>query len=313
MPILKSLRRGWLAAMVLCAAAVADAAAQPQDVVGARVRLQPPAGFTPATRFPGFEHAASGASIMVSEIPGPFAELREAFTAEAMATRGMTLRGSEALTIGGREGVLLAVTQSARGTEFQKWIVVFGNDSASVMVTGTYPAAAAAELSGSMRSAVLSAELREGQLDRFEGLGFRVTESPQLKIATRMSNAIALNEAGNLANPQPDAAALLVGSSFAEVDLADLEAFSRRRLQQTATVSNITNVSGQPVTIDGIQGFELLADARNTGTSIPMRIYQVVLPEGSHYILIQGLVRADQAGELLPEFRAVAQSLRRTP
>lgn len=313
MMLATSLRRGWVAAMILCAAAATEAWAQPQDIAGVRVRLQPPAGFTPAARYPGFEHAGSGASIMVSEIPGPFAELRAGFTAEALASRGMTLRSSEGLGIGGREGVLVAVTQSARGTEFEKWIAMFGDDSATVMVTGTYPAAAAAELSASMRSAVLSAQLREGQLDPFEGLGFRVTESPRLRVATRVSNALLLNEAGNLSHPRPGDTGFVVGRSIAEVDLADLEAFSRRRLQQTATLSGITNVSGQPVTIDGIHGFELLADALNTGTSIPMRIYQVVLPEGSHYILIQGLVRADQADELVPEFRAVAQSLRRTP
>lgn len=312
MTSVKLLRRCSLTAMILCGTVATGAAAQPQNVVGVRVTMQPPAGFTPAARFPGFEHAASGASIQVAEVPAPFDELRAGFTVQEMASRGMTLRASEALTIGGQDGVLLAVSQRARGIEFEKWIVVFGDNSATVMVTGTYPASAAAEMSGRVRKSVLSARLREGPLDPLEGLGFHVTESPRLKIATRVSNTILLNEAGNLAYPQPGSAALVIGSSVATVDLSDVEAFARRRIQQIAALSDIGNVSGQPISIDGITGFELFADARHADTSLPMRVYQVVLPEGSQYILIRGLVRADQAEEFIPQFQAVTRSLRRT-
>lgn len=311
MKLVNSLRRGWVAAMILCAAAVTDAAAQLVDIAGVRVRLQPPEGFTPATRYPGFEHAASGSSIMVTEVAAPFRQLTAGFTAEGLASTGITLRASEPITVDGREGLLLSVTQTARGTEFEKWIAAFGTDSASVMVTGTYPASAAAEMREGMRLAVLSARLREGPMDPFEGLSFRVTESPRLKIATRMANMIALNEAGSIANPQPGAAILVVGSSFSEADLADVEAFSRERIQQTATVSGISDVAGQPITIDGITGYELTANALSQRSSMPLRLYQVVLPEGRHYILVQGVVQADQADAFIPEFTAVARSLRR--
>ena len=314
MTFVKTLRRGCMAALLLSFALATGAVAQPQDVIGARVTLEPPAGFTPADRFPGFEHAPSGASIMVTEMPAEaFVELRDGFTAEALAARGMTLRASEALTIGGREGVLLAVSQSARGTDFHKWIALFGGDSATVIVTGTYPAAAAGELGESMRQAVLSARLREGPpRDPFEGLAFRIVETPHLKIATRMTNMIALNESGDLSHPRPGEAVLVVGLSFSEVQVGDVEAFARRRIQQIATVSDVGAVRGGPVTIDGLAGHELFAEGRNVNAGIPMRIYQVLLPDGAGYILVQGVVRADRADELIPEFQAVAHSLRRT-
>jgi hypothetical protein len=312
MTFVTSLRHGWLAAMILCGTVTGSAAAQPQDVAGVRVRLEPPAGFTPAARYPGFEHAQSGASILVAEMPVPVSELRTGFTAQEFASRGMTLRSSEAITIGGREGVLLALSQRAYGNVYEKWVVVFGDDSSSVTVTGTYPAAAAAELRESLRRSVLSARLREGPMDPWEGLGFRVTETPRLRVGMRVSNAIGLNEAGSATNARPGDAALIIASSFAPADLSDVEAFARSRIQQNPGIADIRIVSGQPVTIDGILGFELIADAQDTHASLAVRMYQVVLPEGGHYILIHGVVRASQGDELVPEFRAVAQSLRRT-
>lgn len=313
MPITQFLRRGPRLGLLLSLAAPMAAAAQPQAVVGTRVTLQPPAGFVAADRFPGFANPESGASIMVTEVPAAFSQVTAGFTREQMAPRGMTLRGSESLTIDGRPGLLLSITQSARGVVFDKWMLAFGNDSAVVLVTGTYPQAAASRLGEPIKQAVLSARLSAaGPTDRFEGLGFRVTESSRLRIATRMGNTLALNETGTVPETAPGAPFLVVGSSFSEVDLADLEAFSRRRAMQIATLSGVSNLSGGPVTIDGAAAYELFADAVDGDDGKPLRVYQVILAEGNHYIMVQGFVGTERAAEFIPEFQSIARSLRRT-
>lgn len=308
-----TLRRGCTAALVLSFALVAGAGAQPQNVAGARVALEPPAGFTPSPRFPGFEHEASGSSILIAELPREaFDELRAGFTAENLGARGVTLRETEAARIGGSEGVLLAVSQNAHGTAFDRWIGLFATDSASVIVTATYPSAAAAELAASMRQAVLSARMREGAVDVFEGLAFRLTESPRLKIAERVANMLMLTETGDLSQTQLGAPYLMVAGSLSPGPMDDVEAFSRGRIGQTDGIVDVANLAGTAVTIDGIAGYELVADAREEDTSRPVRIYQVVLPEGSDYVIVQGIVATNRAAEWIPEFRAVAQSLRRS-
>lgn len=313
MTFARTLRRGCTAALLLSFALAAGAPAQPQNVTGARASLQPPEGFTPAERFPGFEHAASGSSIMVTELPGEtFAELRDAFTAENLAARGMTLRATEAVRIGGNDAVLVAVSQTAHGTEFDKWIAVFGTDSATVMLTATYPSAAAAEFAESMRQAVLSARMREGPLDPYEGLAFRLTEGRRLKIAERVSNMLLLTETGDLSQTPLGAPYLMVGGSISPGPMGDVEAFSRRRIGQTDGIVDVANLAGTAVTIDGIEGYELVADAREEETSRPVRLYQVILPQGSDYIITLGIVSANRAAEWIPEFRAVAQSVRRS-
>ena len=307
-------RRGWMPAVLLLSIVAPVAAlAQPQAVVGTRVTLQPPEGFVAADRFPGFGNQESGASIMVTEVPAAFSQVTAGFTREQMAPRGMTLRESRPHTVDGRAGLLLAITQSANGVAYDKWILAFGDDSAVVLVTGTYPQARAGELSEPIKQAVLSARLSTaGPADRFEGLGFRISEGSRLRIATRMGNLLALNETGTLPNPAPGAPVLVVGSSVAEVDLADLEAFSRRRATQIATLSGVSNVTGGPVTIGGAMGYELFADAVNGDDGKPLKVYQVILAEGNHYIIIQGYVATERAAEFIPEFQSIARTLRRT-
>lgn len=306
-------RRGWMLAALLALAAPVAAMAQPQAVAGTRITLQPPEGFVAADRFPGFANQESGSSIMVTEVPAPFSQITAGFTREQMAPRGMTLRGSEPLTVDGRQGMLLSITQSARGVAFDKWILAFGDDSTAVLVTGTYPQARAGELGEPIKQAVLSARLRTaGPADRFEGLGFRIAEGSRLRIATRMGNLLLLNETGTLPNAVPGSPVLVVGSSFSEVDLADLEAFSRRRATQIATLSGVSNFSGGPITIDGAAAYELFADAVNSDDGKPLKVYQVVIAEGNHYILVQGFAGEERAADFIPEFQSIARTLRRT-
>jgi len=69
-------------------------------------------------------------------------------------------------------------------------------------------------------------------------------------------------------------------------------------------------VSSSPITIDGMRGHELVADATNNrGKKI--EIYEVVLVVDGAYILITGIVGKEQAREFTPVFRKMAKSLKR--
>ncbi|HEX6373638.1 MAG TPA: hypothetical protein VF006_32225 [Longimicrobium sp.] len=313
MSVAQSIRRRARMLALLCAvAAPGVAAAQPQQVAGVRVVLQPPAGFSPAVRFPGFQREAARASIMVTEVPAAFSLMESRLTPQAFAGQGMVLRGSEPFAVDSLRGRLISASQQAPdGVTYDKWVLMFGDDSATAIVTATYPQDSAASCSEPMKQAVLTARWSRAPADPLGGIGFRVTTGPRLRIATRLGNSVAINETGTLPNTVPGAPLLVIGTSVAEVDLGDLEAFARRRLMQMPGISNYSNVSGCPLTIDGAAAHQLTADAVQTDDSTPLKLFQVVLPEGSHYILVQGLVAADRAADFIPEFQAIARSLHR--
>jgi hypothetical protein len=67
-----------------------------------------------------------------------------------------------------------------------------------------------------------------------------------------------------------------------------------------------------PTTIDGVAGYELVAEGKDSATGRSVTMYQVVLPDGVGYVLMQGLVASARAAEMVPEFRRVAQTFSRT-
>src|SRR5262249_45667216 len=124
-------------------------------VLGTAVRMSPPPGFTPSSNFPGFQDSEHGASIMVTEIPGPAADIRGGMTRQGLATKGMTLLESSTVSVSGDEALLLYVSQKANDIELRKWILVGGAAERTFMVVGAFPAAEA-DMSDRIRTAVLS-------------------------------------------------------------------------------------------------------------------------------------------------------------
>jgi hypothetical protein len=286
--------------------------AQGVRVPGTSVALEPPAGFTPATRFTGFERADVQGSIMVTEIPGPFASVSAGMNASGLASRGMTLLSSAKRQVDGRPALLLSVTQAANGIEFMKWMLVTGDAKRTVMVVATFPKQAEAELSEQMRAAVLSTHSTvAAPTDAFEGLAFRVTPSATLKIAGRMNNMLMLTESGTMGPHGPDAAVFFVGTSVSTVSIADLKAFAATRAQQTTQLKGIRISRQAETTIGASPAHEIVADGTDAATGRSVTLYQIVVPDEGGYVVMQGLVASSRAATMVPEFRRIANSYRR--
>jgi hypothetical protein len=286
--------------------------AERHRVPGTRVTIEPPAGFSPAEQFPGFYRADIGASIMVTELPGPYGEVRKGMTKEGLATRGMVLLESQAVRVDGREGLLLQVQQQAAGVDYLKWFLVAGDARGTTLVVGTFPSSAATSLSAPVRLAVLSAAWdRQVNVDLFEGLLYRLEPTAKLKIANRMNNMILLNETGSPGPLGPGEPFYIAGNAVAQMGIPDLHAFSHARAVQTATISEVRNVRGRPIKIDGLDAYELLADATHKASGTPIRLYQVIAPADGTYFIVQGFVEPGRAAEFLAEFRRVTDSFRR--
>ena len=287
-------------------------AAEPSAVrvEGTRVRMTPPRGFVPAELFPGFQQVASGSSILVSEIPGPYSGLRSGMTKDGLASRGMTLLSSEPARLGGLDGALISVAQDAKGISFRKWLGLFGDEAETLMIVATFPASAAAALSDPLKRAVLTARWdREAKPKIFEGLTFRIDETADLKISRRIANALMLTKDGKPGPVTPSDPLLVVGTSHSAVRIDDIQAFARRRVMQTAQVKDLRNRSEGPMTIDRLPGYEIVASAKDADSGASIVVYQAIVVKDDVYYLVQGLVGAASSEKYVPEFRRVANSL----
>ena len=293
---------------------VSPVVAQVIRVTGTSVALAPPAGFVPSGRFPGFERADLQSSVMVTEIPGPVADVSRGMTANGLATRGMTLISSTRQIVDGRQALLLKVVQAAGGMTVYKWMIVSGDARTAVMIVGTFPKEYEPQIGHAMKNSLLSARwaVAAAPADHFEGLSFRVSPTPSLKIAGRMSNMLMLTESGRMGRQGPTAALFVVGTSLAPVDLLDLKTFAITRANQTKQLKGL-RVSDQGATAIGNEAaYELVAEGTDVATGRLVTLYQVVLPDPQGYVLMQGIVASTRAATMVPEFRKAAQTFSRT-
>ena len=289
--------------------------AQELRVAGTSVTMAPPPGFSTAERFSGFERADQQASIMVTELPFPVAEMRQGMTKPALAKQGMTLLASTPHKLDGRNALLLQVSQNADGVEFLKWMLVAGDQTRTVMIVGVFPRSAESDLSEPIKASPLTARLNVADTsasDHFEGLPFRVTPSETLKIAGRLNNLVILNESGTMEPRGPDAAVFAVGNSVSSVAIPDLKAFSEARAKQTVKTANLRITERRALRIGGDDAYEIVGEAVDTDTGKRVTLYQVLMPDEKGYFIMQGLIASERAAVLVPEFKRIAATFRRT-
>ncbi len=276
-------------------------------VVGTRVALPMPPGFAAADRFTGFQNRANGASIMVSEIPGPFDKVTAGFDAEHLKTKGMNLVSQQVLEVGGHPGVILQVTQDAYGQKFRKWLVAFG-DNETVLLTASWPEALTGALQASLKECLLRVKWdRSQEVDPAAGLSFSITPAPPLKFTKRLQNMLLFTPSGELEVKTQGNPMFVVGPSIAELDVGDHSAFAHKRLKQAADLQDFSIKSEQAVTIGGFPGWELLASATDARTQLPRLVYQTILFGNKVYYIMQGMVDWSSSEEYEQAFKDTAR------
>jgi hypothetical protein len=180
------------------------------------------------------------------------------------------------------------------------------------MVTATFPKAREEELSGQLKSAVLSTRLEQGaRLDPEANLPFTLSVSKRLKVTPAINKALLYTKDGVIPTKSPKDPLFVAAPSLGKVTAGDKRQFAEQRLRQTAETKGLTVESTNPVTIAGLEGYESVAKAEDTQSGIPLVVYQAILFDESSYILMQGLVGTELGEQYLPAFKEMARSLKR--
>ncbi len=301
-----------IAAVVLLVVVHSANAEPPKPVKGTRVIVTAPSGFVAAERFPGYMSEETGSSLMVTEFPAPFAEVSKGFDAAGLAKGGMTLLTKADASYGADKGVLISVSQTGRGVVFLKWMAAFGDEKTTYMVTATFPKDAEAELSDVLKKTVMDARLSTAPADPFEALTFRVSPVNDMKIAKVIGNSILLSKGGLFPAKGIVTPILVVGASASKgLTVPDKKAFAEARLQKTATLKDIRTKTTEAVTVDGLDGFESIAEAVDADTGAKAILYQVVLFDTDGYYLIQGIASELVGQGELPTFKTIARTFKK--
>ena len=145
-------------------------------IPGTDIAITPPAGFTPATSFTGFQQVETFSTIKIAQLEQPYAEALLEANQQRADTSGAPVPDSLSLRVGEREAQLFALKTNISGETFNQWLLIIGDAHRSISITATYPDWAAATMSDPLRESLLSAQwLRSAQQQLFYDLPFVVS------------------------------------------------------------------------------------------------------------------------------------------
>jgi hypothetical protein len=304
-----------LAAVVAAFPALAQVVTPP----GGRIGLEPPLGFTLATTFSGFENKATGTTIILTELPTEaFPEVRESFVgsnaAGALAARGVRLIGVEQPQGTFKDAVLARAEQTTGTAPLDRLILVFPGPGFTGLITANRPRAAASSVPDTMlRKALLSAKASPTPIgDPIAALPFTFSEGPRLKVAqTQTGNSVVLDDK-SIAKERPRPLFVITRGQDEKpaATATERDAFALRLLSSLQNFRNVAIVGQKPVTMAGLEGVEIEANALNAATNDTGVVLQIVLYEANGYYRLLGFVPDTMRDLYLPEFRAIAASFK---
>ncbi len=302
-----------VAAAVLCILTCAAVSAQPVRIRGTRVSLDPPAGFSPAPQFAGFQNPDLQSAIMVTELPGPASVMQRGMTKTALASRGMTLLESSTASVDGQDALLLRVRQASASGDVLKWMLIAGDQTRTVMVVGTYPTAADTAVGEAIRRSLLNARLGNGTAapDSFEGLRFRVTPTPFLKLAGRVNDMLTLTETGTMTPGTRTPPSTSSGTRSALSRLEIFGSFPRPAWPRPRARA------GSPTSQDGPRGWtgwKRMSSRRTRPTlklAVAFTFTRRLRPIQVVTTSFKAFVSLARATVVVPEFKAVTRTFRR--
>lgn len=289
--------------------------AQPKlvKVPGTKVSLVPPASLKPSGQFPGFGDEETGSSILITEMPAPYSQVTGAFTKESLAMKDLDLLSKKTISLNGRPALLLHLRQVTQSVPFLKWMVITGGENETVLVTATFPERMKSQLSSVMERSALSARWNaEAETDPLAGLSFSFNDDPSLKFARRVSNLVLLTKDGTLPGKPATDPLFIIGSSLSQVLISDVKKFAEARLMQIEQVSGLLINKQSDLTIAGLQGSVIIAQAQwKDLPEAPVTVYQVLLVDGKSYFIMQGFAPREEQEKYLVVFNRIAQSFRK--
>lgn len=283
------------------------------SVKGTKINLLKPEGFIESTNFPGFQQNTTGATIVVTEFPGPYTDIASGFTQENLKPRGMNLISKENISVDSYKGFLVKFTQNANGQDYGKLGLIFGDDKESIFIVASFPIELEKDLSNLLKDSLTSAKWdRKKEVDPFADLSFAVESGGELKFAKRLQSSLLYSKGGKFP-VDVETPIFVIGKSVSDfpTETTDYKALAESRLNQSVENKNIVIESGEAITIDNLKGYEIVASGNDSASNAPLAIYQVLLFDEKNYFIMQGLTGVKFKDASLTEFKKMARSFKK--
>lgn len=281
-------------------------AQQAVAVMGTKFSLIPPEGFTNASNFSGFQNTENGASIMITELAASYFIMNTAFTPEELATEGVTLKSKEKVDFHGNEAYYFTLSQQVNGATYLKQVLMFGDETKTVIVNGIYPEKFSS-LGSEIKTSLFSIVYNEKQDDNpFDAVKFSIDPNEtDYTFVKYLSGTLVYTEDGNFPSTKSIFMISSLAGKFPE-SIHKKYAIERLKKLPNGEHSKIKEVN--PVTISNLNGFEIIADGQNNKAESEL-VYQVMLYSKAEYYIMVGQAPNDQPKNL-EQFKKLAKTFK---
>lgn len=309
--------RSTIAALALLWAGAAPVqAADPVFPPGSLIGFVTPKGFEPSRRFPGFEDPNSGASMLILAMPPQaFPDVERQMSKENVKKQGIVEEKRETPPLADGKAVLITGSQEADGKKIRKWIFIGLKSEVTGLVVvqvpeeakDAYPDAALRTAFSTM--AVRQAVPMEEQLTllpiRFDDLsGMRPFS---LALANGKPNGAFLTEGPKDTLDATEQPLMIVSIGAGSPEEAGArETFARNLFTGLAEFKDVRLIGAEMLRLPGgLQTHQLMADAKDAKSEVPMKIVQWIRFGPGVFIRMVAVARADAWQTAFPHFRAV--------
>ncbi|HEY8248314.1 MAG TPA: hypothetical protein VIG38_13660 [Hyphomicrobium sp.] len=291
--------------------------ASPQQAPNSRVVLDLPPGYVPSPLFSGFQNDASGVSFIILEGPvGEYDKMAASFSAEELAKRGITDAQKAALARTDPHVYMRAHQKSPAGA-YAKFFVLFRTADQTILVSVNVPQRSIED--GSVKAADIERVLSSA----------KTTEKAAVRDLYSLSYLGPFKEAGTLVGTskvytldgrlEPERAgetrsAFMVAPSLDKRPVTELKKQSVALLASLPGYKDFKPGAPQSITIGGLDGVEVEAEALDADDGKPIHLYQAMLlgKDGGYFRLI-GIATPEDEARIAAEFPKIAHSFALMP
>ena len=255
-------------------------------IPGTKYSMIPPEGFVISPNFSGFQNNETGSSIIIVDLPTDFAELDKSFTKDALKSKGITLISKEKVKHNNSDASLIKVSQKGNGINYLKQILVFGEDSKTVIVNAVYPEKYKS-FENEIYKSLLTVKYDDKQIsDPLSAAPFSInTDGTSYQFVKSMVNSLLFTGDGKLPSEK---GLLIVSASLGEFSAIDQKEFAVERFKKLPNGTEAIIKKVENITISDMKGFEIIAEGKEKEMQ-----YQVILFAPEKYYLIYGEAKTD--------------------
>jgi hypothetical protein len=278
---------------------------------------------TLAQSYPGFIDTAQNAGILVGMLPlAAYPNIEKTLADDALKKQGFTPEKRETLQLNIGQGLLVVGTEVGPDkTKYRKWMLIAKTPDLTALVTVQEPVGSNAYSDSVVHASLATLAEREVVPDAelLKLLPFTVGDLADFKVANIIpGRALMLLDTPKdphlVVTPGlPEFAfnarfiiAAVPNPPASNEERADL---ARYAFNSIAGIKDIHLTMSEPIRMDNHQGFETVAQAKDTNTNGDIVVVQWLRFEGDHFLQMVGISRADVWSTELPRMRTMRDSV----